>query len=38
METYSAKESNARSLPPFVDVVKDVTDDVCYSMYNLTLM
>ncbi|KAI5638503.1 AAA domain-containing protein [Phthorimaea operculella] len=40
LETYSAYENQEQllaSLPPFLTIVKEVTGDPAYSMYNLSL-
>lgn len=36
LETYTAKEVALSDLPPFLKVVKEVTGDPCYSMFNLS--
>jgi len=39
LETYSALSSEdlKKKLPPWLDVIKEVTGDPCYSMFNLSL-
>lgn len=37
LETFTTKEGDDLVLPDFVEVVKEVTDDKEYSMYNLAL-
>lgn len=36
LETYTTLDSSEVKLPPFLEVIKDVTNDFAYSMYNLS--
>lgn len=36
LETYTTLKSTEVRLPPFLEITKDVTDDIDYSMYNLS--
>lgn len=36
LETYTTLKSSEVKLPPFLEIIKDVTDDLDYSMYNLS--
>lgn len=36
LETYTTKKSSEVELPPFLEIIKDVTNDSDYSMYNLS--
>lgn len=36
LETYTTLRSSEVKLPPFLEIIKDVTDDLDYSMYNLS--
>ena len=37
LETFTTKEGSDLALPDFLEIVKEVTDDKDYSMYNLAL-
>jgi CYTH domain-containing protein len=36
LETYTTKEANDLELPPFLEVVREVTNEPQYSMFNLS--
>lgn len=38
LETYTTLKSSDVKLPPFLDIIKEVTDDMEYSMYKLSLI
>lgn len=37
LETYTTKIGDALKLPDFLEIIKEVTEDPCYSMFNLSL-
>ena len=38
LETFTANTGDDLELPQFLKIVREVTGDPCYSMYNLSLM
>jgi hypothetical protein len=36
LETYTTLKGDDLQLPEFLDIIKEVTDDPTYSMYNLS--
>jgi CYTH domain-containing protein len=38
LETYTTKNGEELKLPVFLEIVKEVTDDSGYSMYNLSVI